>query len=216
MVEHNLQKYEAIRKAFFITGLGQLEGDYLEFGVFTGSSLIFATRFHKKLKSLGKVNTRFYGFDSFKGFGEMGAGDMHPFYRDDIFRVDSKKVIGNIKKQTKGVEVNIVDGFFEKTLVEKTASQRDIQKARIVFIDCDLMEPTKLVFQWVKPVLQEGTVLIMDDFYSFRGAECKGVAGAFAAFTKANPQIHFRRIHDFGYGGISYIISKIETTQEQN
>ena len=47
MVEHNLGKYHALKKAFYLTALENLHEDYLEFGVFTGGSFVFATKAHR-------------------------------------------------------------------------------------------------------------------------------------------------------------------------
>jgi O-methyltransferase len=210
MVQHNWEKYTALKKAFYLTALEQLEGDYLEFGVFTGSSFVFAAREHKKLKFLSDLKTKFYGFDSFSGFGKVSEHDGHPFYLDNIFKVNAQKVIANIRKHTGGLEVQIVQGYFEQTLQGKTAQSLGVQRARIVFIDCDLKDPAALALNFVKPALQPGTILIMDDFFSYKGDPKKGVAGAYNDFCEQNPHILWRKLYDYGYGGLAYIISGIK------
>jgi O-methyltransferase len=78
---HNLGKYFTLKKAFYLTGLEDLKGDYIEFGVFTGSSMACAlqaarsTRVPYAHKKIG-----FFGFDSFEGFGELDEKDKNPFY----------------------------------------------------------------------------------------------------------------------------------------
>lgn len=207
VVEHNLQKYSALKKAFYLTGLEQLDGDYLEFGVFTGSSFVFATKIHQRLKYLGPVKTRFFGFDSFSGFGKVSEEDRHPFYLDSIFSVDAESVIRNIKRQSKGVEVEITKGYFDDTLKGKASRDFGVEKSRIVFIDCDLKEPSKVVLEFVRPTLQQGTILMMDDFYSYRGDPTKGVAGAYYEFCERYPQYQWRKLFDYGFVGVAYIIA---------
>jgi len=209
MVQHNWEKYTALKKAFYLTALEQLEGDYLEFGVFTGSSFVSALRVNKKLKFLGKIQTKFFGFDSFIGFGQVAETDRHPFYLDNIFKVNEKKVINNILKHSQGQEVKIIPGYFEQTLQNKTASGLGVKKARIVFIDCDLKEPAALALNFVQPILQQGAILIMDDFFSYKGDAQKGVAGAYNEFCQKYPNISWRKLYDYGYGGVAYIISDI-------
>lgn len=206
MVEHNWQKYTAIKKAFYLTALEHLEGDYFEFGVFTGSSFVSAMRVHKKLKFLGGIKTKFFGFDSFSGFGEVSENDRHPFYLDNIFKVNAEKIIGNIQRHTGGQEIKIIRGYFEQTLGNKTALELGAKKARIVFIDCDLKEPAALALNFVKPVLQQGTILIMDDFFSYKGDPAKGVCGAYNEFCQKNPQLAWRKLYDYGYGGVAYMV----------
>ncbi len=207
MVEHNVQKYAALKKAFYLTALEQLEGDYLEFGVFTGSSFVCAMRVHRTLQFLSRARTRFFGFDSFSGFGDVQDHDRHPFYLDSFFAIDASKVIANIQRRAKGLDVQVVQGFFEDTLKGKDATVDGVRQARIVFIDCDLKEPARLALDYVRPTLQPGTILLMDDFFSYRGDEKKGVAGAFEEFCAAHPELRWRRLYDYGYGGIAFIVS---------
>jgi O-methyltransferase len=211
-VEHNLQKYQALRKSFYLTGIENLEGDYLEFGVFTGSSFVYACRYGLKMNGISKSLTRYFGYDSFQGFGEQQDHDKHPFYRDSIFTVNAEKVIANIKRKTKGTETFLFKGFYEDTLRNKTAVEHGINKARIVFIDCDLKEPADLIFKYVTPVLQAGSILMMDDFFSYKGHRELGISGAFNNFCRMNPQFSFERVFDYGYGGVVMICSNAKGT----
>ena len=208
MVEHNLGKYLAIKKALYLTALERLEGDYLEFGVFTGSSFVFAVKTNRQMQTISDAKTRFFGFDSFSGFGAVSSTDQHPFYQDNTFSVDANRVIANIKRQTKGTEVTIVPGFFEETLIKKTAQDYGIARARLIFIDCDLFDPALLALEFVQPLLQKGTMLIMDDYYSYRGDPKLGVQGAFAEFSRRHPQYLWRRTYDYGFGGIAMILGQ--------
>lgn len=210
VLEHNLGKYNAIKKAFYLTALDKLEGDYLEFGVFTGSSFICALRTHKSLSYLGKINTGFYGFDSFEGFGKVKEYDKHPFYIDNIFSIDSKKIINEIYKHGKGININIVKGFFDETIKNKDPKKDfNINRIRCVLIDCDLKESTRLALDFCTNSLQPGTIIVLDDFFSFKGDESKGVAGAFNEFCRKNQRLKFRKIFDYGYGGVAFIVSEI-------
>jgi O-methyltransferase len=208
MVEHNLGKYLALKKALYLTALERLEGDYLEFGVFTGSSFVFTVKANRQMRAILDAKTRFFGFDSFSGFGAVSSTDQHPFYQDNTFSVDAQKVIQNIKRQTKGDEVTIVPGFFEETLTRKNARDYGITRARVVFIDCDLFDPALLALEFVHPVLQKGTVLVMDDFYSYRGDPKLGVQGAFAEFCRRHPGYVWRRVCDYGFGGTVMILGQ--------
>ena len=50
-VYHNINKYLAIKKAFYLSSIEEIEGDYFEFGVFNGSSFSHAIRCAKKVKN---------------------------------------------------------------------------------------------------------------------------------------------------------------------
>ena len=208
--EHNIGKYVAIKKAFYLTALDKLDGDYLEFGVFTGSSFVMAMRAHRSTNSIGNVKTNFFGFDSFEGFGNISKEDSHPFYLSDTFRVDAKKIKKNIFKKSKNLNVKIIEGYYEDSIKNKTANEFKINNARIIFIDCDLMEPAKIVLEFVKPVLRLGTILIMDDYFSYKGSNRLGLKGAFSSFCNKYPQYIWRTCYYYGYGGCVKILSDIK------
>jgi len=57
-------------------------------------------------------------------------------------------------------------------------------------------------------LIQEGTIILFDDFVFFKGSKNKGEYGAFADFRKKYPEILFRRIFDYGYGSRAFIAYK--------
>ncbi len=212
VLEHNLGKYDALKKAFYLTALENLEGDYLEFGIFTGSSFVCAMRAHRKLKDLAKIRTKFYGFDSFQGFGEISEEDKHWFYLNDTFTINKRKVLRFIEKKSRSLKINynISEGFFEDTIKNKSCHDFGISKIRIGFIDCDLKQPAKLALDFMKTGMQEGMILLMDDFFSFKGSSEKGVAGAFYEFCRHNKHIHFMKLFDYGCLGSVFVVERIE------
>ena len=89
-VTHNIEKYSALKKAHYLTAMEHLEGDYLEFGVFTGSSFTHSMRCTRSMEKIypGIKQCKFIGFDSFEGFGLLGESDEHPFYDDKNFETN--------------------------------------------------------------------------------------------------------------------------------
>ena len=167
-LEFTVGKYLAIKKALYITAHDATHGSYLEFGVFTGSSFNFAMKVNKKIEKIfGKMDCEFIGFDSFKGFGEIKKEDENPTFKDHIFSVNEKKVLQNIQKCAKGQKMRIIKGFYKETIENKTTKDLNIDKARVVMIDCDLKESTRLALEFIKPSIQEGTIILFDDFVYF-------------------------------------------------
>ena len=120
-LEFSVAKYQAIKKAIFITAQDKTYGSYLEFGVFTGSSFNFAMKVNKKIdKIFGNTNCEFIGFDSFRGFGEIKKEDENPGFTNQIFSVNEEKVLKNIKKCAKGQKMRIIEGFYKNTIANKT------------------------------------------------------------------------------------------------
>lgn len=208
-LEFTVGKYIAIKKALYITAHDNTFGSYLEFGIFTGSSFNFAMKANKSLdKLLGKSNCDFFGFDSFEGFGKVAESDNHPRFRDETFAVNEKKILSNIKKNSKNQKYQIIKGFYNNTLLKKP-SEYGIKKARVIMIDCDLKEASMLALNFVRDVLQKGTIILFDDYIFYKGDEKKGEHGAFEEFKAKNPSIKFRPAFEYGYGSKAFIVTKI-------
>ena len=209
-LEFTLGKYTGIKKALYITGHDKTFGSYIEFGVFTGSSFNFAMKANKRIdKLLGNSNCNFIGFDSFEGFGKVEKSDDHPRFKNNTFSVNEEKVLKNIKKNSNNQVYQIVKGFFHSTL-RKSPKDYNIIKARVILIDCDLKEPTVLALNFVKNILQKGTIILFDDYIFYKGDENKGEFGAFEEFKKNNPNIKFRHAFEYGYGSKAFIVSDIK------
>ena len=203
-------KYQAIKKAMFITAHDETYGSYIEFGIFTGSSFNFAMKINKKIeKFFGISKCDFYGFDSFNGFGKIKDEDNHPRFRDNIFFVNEKKILKNIQKSSKGQSYKIIKGFYNETLKEKKPEDYGIKKARVIMVDCDLKEATELALNFSKSTLQKGSIILFDDFIYYKGDENKGEFGAFKKFKNENPNFKFREAFQYGYGSRAFIVTDI-------
>jgi hypothetical protein len=60
------------------------------------------------------------------------------------------------------------------------------------------------------PGLSPGSIILLDDFFAYRGSERKGVAHAFKEFREAHPHMNFRRLLDYGYGGQGFILADMD------
>ena len=205
-VMHNFDKYVAIKKAFFYSSIEKIEGDYFEFGVFTGSSFCHAiqcARANKKYdNNLNYI--KFYGFDSFEGFGDISDDDKHVFFTKENFKSDYKKVINRVRKILPEKRFKITKGFFKDTLVNESNNKL----ARIIFIDCDTYSSTVFALNYVKPSIQPGTIIILDDYFAYRGLDNKGVYGAFKQFI-TNNKLKTRQLFSYGMGSVVKIFTAV-------
>ena len=55
-IVHNIEKYIAIKKVHYLSAIEDIEGDYIEFGVFTGSSFCHSIRCVKNLANINSNN----------------------------------------------------------------------------------------------------------------------------------------------------------------
>lgn len=134
--------------------MDNIKGDYLEFGILKGKSLLHS---YKCAKKLVLKNRNFYGFDSFEGF----PTENHDFFISDNFAVNYKKVESTFKKFK---NIYIVKGFFEETL--KKDSVKHIENISFVFIDCDIYESALSIFPYLKNRMNPGSFIMIDDFSS--------------------------------------------------
>ena len=148
---------------------------------------------------------KFYGFDSFEGFGSLEEVDEHPFYTDVNFSTNYQKVYARINKLVNDNNFLLVKGFFDDTLTEKCITD----KSRIIFIDSDTYSSAKMAIEYTQKSIQEGTIIILDDYYSYKGSLKKGVAGAIKEFSEKQ-NITLRQIDSYGMGGVIVIVSKIK------
>ena len=205
-IMHNLGKIEVLKKALWHCELENIEGSYFEFGVFQGTSILAAAKSFRTLKS--KIKRRFYGFDAFDlGFKYFDERDKHPFFKEGDFSVSYDRVSRRLGKYK---EVELIPGYFEHTLKEKRVLElRGHEKCAIIFIDCDLMNPALLALEFIKPMLQAGSVIVLDDYWAYKGDSSLGVAGALNSFLKNNQGICLREFYRYGYGGTSFIVERV-------
>ena len=209
-VIHNLEKYYTLKKVHYLSAIEDIEGDYLEFGVFTGSSFCHSIRCNNKLIHLNPtaLSTKFYGFYSFKGFGEISEEDKHSFYTDENFDTDFQKVQKRVAKVAKHTSFELIPGFFSESL-SKGPSSLGIKKARIIFVDSDTYSSSSEALIFCQSLVQVGTFIILDDYFSYKGSLERGVKKAFDEFLEITG-IQIRRVFTYGMGGAVFIVSKID------
>ena len=154
---HNFSKYHELRKTLKIIEMDETDGDYCEFGCFTGASLTHSLRITSGKEFFKKKI--FYGFDSFEGFPE----EAHKIYKSEDFSADYDEV-KKIEKNSKG-RCKIIKGFFEESLTDNLIKEK-INKISLAFIDCDLALSSIPVFSFIKGRLVNGSFIIIDDYFN--------------------------------------------------
>ena len=154
---HNFSKYHELRKTLKIIEMDETDGDYCEFGCFTGASLTHSLRITSGKEFFKKKI--FYGFDSFEGFPE----EAHKIYKSEDFSADYNEV-KKIEKNSKG-RCKIIKGFFEESLTNNLI-KKNISKISLAFIDCDLALSSIPVFLFIKGRLVNGSFIIIDDYFN--------------------------------------------------
>ena len=227
-VDPPIAEGKIIFKAANIVASERIEGDYLEFGVFAGHSFIDSYNvikevfaYHSKTHSgraeedLSRMtaiweNMRFFAFDSFQGLPELeGVDQRTSYFKKSEYASTENQFRANLIKA--GVSLNkvvTVAGWFEETCTEETIRKFGMRKASIIHIDCDLFSSTKVALEFIKPLLLDGTVIIFDDWYCFRGNPRLGEAGAFNEWKEEMTDWSFVEYQKEGSSRNSFIASK--------
>jgi O-methyltransferase len=196
-------------------------GDYLEFGVFKGSSFIEAVKelefAHAKWGNKNKdtnrqaysedssekadedfltlefkEKVRYFAFDSFLGLPDLGQMDLgHSRFRRGRYDFSETNFLSNVISQTSLQENRLitVSGFYSESLSSSLYNQLSLRQASIVMIDCDLYSSTKDVLTFITPLLVDGSILIFDDWYAYKGSPFKGERLATFEWLQDNPNI---------------------------
>jgi O-methyltransferase len=181
-------------------------GDYLEFGVYVGTSM---TSMHRALDRLGIDHVRLVGFDSFEGLPAAARHEEDGYWRAGMYRSDIE--LTRERLTDAGVDwdrVNLVKGWFDETLDSARAPEYGIREAGVVMVDCDLYSSTKTALDFCEPLLAEESIVIFDDWSAAEAASdgrCVGERLAFEEFLDENPHFAATELPELAYSDTSAV-----------
>lgn len=209
-----------------------IEGDYLEFGVFRGGSFISAYKVLEAARKFWasdeanravysnkdraaksnvtkKNDIRYFAFDSFDGLPELKGVDKGATrFSGGRFDCSEPEFLSILKGQ--GVDltkVTTVPGWYDKTLNNETKKKFNLKSAALVMVDCDLYESTRYVLDFITDLVVDGTVIVFDDWFCYKGHPEMGEQKATKEWLEKNPHIHLSEYHLSGASQKSFIVS---------
>jgi O-methyltransferase len=202
------------------TAWNQVPGDYLEFGVFKGVSFIEAyravwasresVRQHiggQDIQRWYDNRPRFFAFDSFSGL-PGGTAERHLDYAEAAYACSESQFLKNI--QDGGVpqdDVTTVAGYYDKTLSAEKKAELSLSQAAIVLIDCDLYESTVPVLDFITDLVGQGTIIIFDDWYRYKGSRHQGEQRACNEWLQKNPHIRLTQYWQQGPQSVAFLVN---------
>lgn len=208
------------------TTWNEVEGDYLEFGVFQGES--FAEAYKSIQKTRGEQESfgnqasfsgtpeyqkwkqnrpRFFAFDSFQGL-PGGSATRHVDYAPGAYYCDQDQFKRNIARL--GVDLKdvvTVPGYYNESLTDDVKEKYGLRHAALVMVDCDLYESTVPVLDFLTNLVGQGTVLIFHDWFRFRGNPMCGQQRACHEWLERNPHIELVEYWREGPQAISFLVN---------
>lgn len=220
-----------IEKAARLAACELVEGDYLEFGVFRGASFTsayeamktaFETRIaHEEGGASSEQQAKrkeiwekmsFFAFDSFEGLPELkGVDKLTDDFAEGQYAVGESEFLERVTRR--GVprdRIKTVPGWFKDTVNEGTFEKMNLRKASVIWIDGDLYESARDVLQGIGPLLQDGTIIIFDDWFAFKGHPHLGEQKAFAEWAPTMEGFIFSEFHKEGTWRNSFVVSEVK------
>jgi O-methyltransferase len=216
--------------AAFITW-NQVEGDYLEFGVWHGRSFAAAYRsimWHRRMHyrlaedanlpasfdptpeyNRWKQNSpRFFAFDSFEGLPKEEGEDQHMDFAPGSYRCSEEQFKANLAKA--GIDLRdvvVIPGFYDRSLTREVKAGYALRKAAMVHIDCDLYESTLYVLDFITDLVGQGTIIIFDDWFRYRGSPKRGEQRACREWLECNPHLELVQHWREGPQAMSFLVN---------
>lgn len=180
-------------------------GDYYEFGLFRGYTYV-ATQ--DACRKLNITTTNFYGFDSFLGLPNVeGIDRANGQFFNGQFACRKEDVVTYLTSH--GIDWSrsvLIEGFFKDSLSEDLKKKYPFKHVGVSFIDCDLYSSTCDVLTWLKDLVQENSILLFDDWYTFGRDPELGQPKAFTEFLAANPSLRAESFLEWDDHGRGFII----------
>jgi hypothetical protein len=122
---------------------------YIEFGVYSGSSINYFSNILK--------NKEIYGFDSFEGL------------REDWLGTATSKGTFNLNKRLPKLNTNVIPivGWVQDVL--SPFLEKHKPEINFVHMDMDTYETTKFILTNIKPYISKNCIILFDEFYNFPG-----------------------------------------------
>lgn len=167
----SLKKMERLHESIIYINENDIEGDYVECGVFKGGSIMNMALTQLNYPKLVHI----YLYDTFEGMTPHGDFDINHrgISASRILKNPSKMCICSLEQVKKNLSLT---GYPEDYLhflkgdVAVTLKENLPEKISLLRLDTDWYESTKIELEVLYPRLVFGGVLILDDYGYWRGA----------------------------------------------
>lgn len=182
-----------------------LAGDYLEFGVYLGTSLGAAVRAFDRADVAA---ARFVGFDSFEG---LPPGSEADGWQSGDFAASRSVAEWNLARQGVRHRVELVEGWFDETCTPEAVERHQLGQVLVAMIDCDTYTSSRQALEFVEPLLGSRSLVVFDDWYALNpdGREMEGQRRAFHEVAARSPHLSVADAGRAGYCGQAFRLTKV-------
>jgi len=183
-------------------------GDYLEFGVYNGSTLAIV---HDLLERRGRTSSRLFGFDSFEGLPSEADVDDNNIWMPGQYRCPEDFARDFLTKR--GVDwerVALIKGWFSETCKPSTRARHQMKKAGIIMVDSDLYSSAIEALNFCEPLIGQHALIIFDEYYpGGRTDRFLGEEKAFAEFLEERPDMTATQLDEsYSFGSRMFLLER--------
>lgn len=218
-----------LNKAWGHVFTSDIVGDYVEFGVYKGDSVVYSlqehNRFYNWLTNQKKSNEpwrvdvansykiqtlpKFHILDTFEGM--PANSESNSSFAEKTFMSNLDDVKKYVSKSNKlNIDINYYKGLF-KDCQDTFKTNMKGRNIAIANIDCDLMFSTIDALNCIKDNISIGTILMFDDYNAFSADNKQGQRAAFQQFKEESDFV-FEKYLDYHFVGQAFIIVDKKTT----
>ncbi len=172
-------------------------GDYHEFGVFQGRSFLKnALNLMRLLPPEEAAKIKFWAYDSFEGLPETKDKYAPAHFKKGAYAAAEELFLHNVTAAGVPRErIETVKGFYDKTLTPELAKNIfEKRKIAMTYIDCDIYESAKPIFEFITEGLQVGSVIVIDDWVRHHTHPNHGMQRAYFEWLKKHPNIKMNQV----------------------
>ncbi len=215
----------AFHRAWGHVFTSQLEGAYYELGVYRGDAFRASWQVYRtfvdwqqaqvtadedwrrdRARAYAAFQHHFYAFDTFEGLpdsedgGTILAKGHFACSREEFARRNAAAGI------VEGPNVRYFKGLFADVAVREREALASLQPAAVVNLDCDLYVSAVDALALVAPTLQQGTVLLADDWNIFHARRDQGERRAVREFLARRSEFEFEPWFNYEIAGQAFLV----------
>jgi predicted O-methyltransferase YrrM len=196
---------DAFRRAVEFVARSGIPGDVLEFGTCMG----YTARWLAGLIVEYDLNAHLWLYDSFEGLPELVSDVDRQSYEatgkawfKGAMKVDSEvheRIRRSLSRIVPANRLHVVKGYYEDVLSGNLPEER----IALVHLDCDLYASAKYVLDTLlqRGLLQDGTVLLLDDYNCSRANPHRGERRALVEAFGAQDRYSYTPWFSYGWHG---------------
>jgi len=203
----------ALNRAFEFVYKSETDGDYHEFGVYEGASLIRAIKADAawKERTASRISRRFFAYDSFRGLPELSEHDRlenYNIFHEGQFSTSIDVVKRNLEKAgLSDTDIEFVVGHYSDILQNTgVARATEGNRVAVAHIDCDLYASAIECLRFLDGRFSDGAIVLFDDWFCFRGRPDKGVRRAFREWHSAT-SYKVTEYFTYSWAGKAFIVT---------